>query len=128
MSGGVAALASDQPSRRRARPCRCVAALRDGYHVVLFDGPDHGELLIDEGLPLRHDWEKVVKPVVDAAPVVMGRLLGSIGQRRGLVGDGVGRAQRDYRGDGQAIPRRERFATFTGVARWRLSNRRVDLS
>lgn len=43
-----------------------VAALRRGYHVLLHDGPGQGRLLIDEGLPLRHDWEKVVTPVVDA--------------------------------------------------------------
>ena len=44
-----------------------VAALRRGYHVLLHDGPGQGRPLIDEGLPLRHDWEKVVTPVVDAA-------------------------------------------------------------
>ena len=44
-----------------------VAALQRGYHVLLHDGPGQGELLIDEGLPLRHDWEKVITPVVDAA-------------------------------------------------------------
>jgi pimeloyl-ACP methyl ester carboxylesterase len=44
-----------------------VAALRRGYHVLLHDGPGQGGPLIDEGLPLRHDWEKVVTPVVDAA-------------------------------------------------------------
>jgi alpha-beta hydrolase superfamily lysophospholipase len=44
-----------------------VAALRRGYHVLLHDGPGQGRLLVDDGLPLRHDWEKVVTPVVDAA-------------------------------------------------------------
>ena len=44
-----------------------VAALARGYHVLLHDGPGQGQLLIDEGLPLRHDWEHVVTPVVDAA-------------------------------------------------------------
>ncbi len=44
-----------------------VAALRRGYHVLLHDGPGQGRLLIDEGLPLRYDWEKVLTPVVDAA-------------------------------------------------------------
>jgi alpha-beta hydrolase superfamily lysophospholipase len=44
-----------------------IAALRRGYHVLLHDGPGQGRPLIDEGLPLRHDWEKVVTPVVDAA-------------------------------------------------------------
>jgi alpha-beta hydrolase superfamily lysophospholipase len=44
-----------------------VAALRRGYHVLIHDGPGQGRPLVDEGLPLRHDWEKVVTPVVDAA-------------------------------------------------------------
>lgn len=44
-----------------------VAALRRGYHVVLYDGPGQGRPLVDEGLPLRHDWDKVVTPVIDAA-------------------------------------------------------------
>ncbi len=44
-----------------------LAALRRGYHVLLHDGPGQGRLLIDEGLPLRYDWEKVVTPVVDSA-------------------------------------------------------------
>ena len=44
-----------------------VAALRRGYHVLLHDGPGQGRLLVEEGRPLRHDWEKVVTPVVDAA-------------------------------------------------------------
>ena len=44
-----------------------VAVLGRGYHVLLHDGPGQGRLLIDEGLPLRHDWEHVVTPVVDAA-------------------------------------------------------------
>jgi alpha-beta hydrolase superfamily lysophospholipase len=43
------------------------AALGRGYHVLLHDGPGQGRLLVDEGLPLRHDWENVVTPVVDAA-------------------------------------------------------------
>jgi alpha-beta hydrolase superfamily lysophospholipase len=47
-----------------------VAALRHGYHVLLHDGPGQGRLLIDEGLPLRHDWEQVVTPVVDAAEAI----------------------------------------------------------
>ncbi|MDQ6949708.1 MAG: alpha/beta fold hydrolase [Actinomycetota bacterium] len=43
------------------------AALRRGYHVLVHDGPGQGQLLIDQGIPLRHDWENVVTPVVDAA-------------------------------------------------------------
>jgi pimeloyl-ACP methyl ester carboxylesterase len=44
-----------------------VAALQRGYHVVLFDGPGQGQVLVEQGLTLRHDWEAVVTPVVDVA-------------------------------------------------------------
>lgn len=44
-------------------------ALARGYHVLLHDGPGQGGALIERGLALRHDWEKVVTPVVD---VVLG--------------------------------------------------------
>jgi len=44
-----------------------VAALRRGYHCLLFDGPGQGELLYKQGIPMRPDWETVVTPVVDAA-------------------------------------------------------------
>ncbi|MGV9713801.1 alpha/beta hydrolase family protein [Gordonia sp. NPDC003424] len=50
-----------------------VAALRRGYHCVLFDGPGQGELLYKQGIPMRPDWEAVVTPVVDvvaAQPIV----------------------------------------------------------
>jgi alpha-beta hydrolase superfamily lysophospholipase len=43
------------------------AALRRGYHCLSFDGPGQGEPLIHQGLPIRPDWEKVVRPVVDFA-------------------------------------------------------------
>jgi alpha-beta hydrolase superfamily lysophospholipase len=43
------------------------AASQRGYHVLLHDGPGQGRLLVDEGRPLRHDWEHVVTPVIDAA-------------------------------------------------------------
>ena len=43
------------------------AALDRGYHVILHDGPGQGGALIERGLTLRHDWEKVVTPVVDVA-------------------------------------------------------------
>ncbi len=49
-----------------------VAALRRGYHVLLYDGPGQGRPLVDEGRPLRHDWDKVVTPVVDAALAIDG--------------------------------------------------------
>ncbi|HEY4198620.1 MAG TPA: alpha/beta fold hydrolase [Mucilaginibacter sp.] len=44
-----------------------VAASNRGYHCLLFDGPGQGEMLIEHTLPLRADWENVVKAVVDIA-------------------------------------------------------------
>jgi pimeloyl-ACP methyl ester carboxylesterase len=44
-----------------------VAASQRGYHCLLFDGPGQGKLLIDDGVPMRADWEHVVTPVVDVA-------------------------------------------------------------
>ena len=44
-----------------------VAASRRGYHCLVFDGPGQGELLYEQGIPLRPDWEKVVAAVVDYA-------------------------------------------------------------
>ncbi len=44
-----------------------VAATRRGYHVLVFDGPGQGEMLIRRGVPLRPDWDKVVGAVIDAA-------------------------------------------------------------
>jgi hypothetical protein len=44
-----------------------VAANRRGYHCLLFDGPDQGRVLITQGLPMRPDWENVVRPVIDYA-------------------------------------------------------------
>lgn len=50
-----------------------VAASRRGYHCVLFDGPGQGELLYQQNIAMRPDWEAVVTPVVDvvaALPIV----------------------------------------------------------
>ena len=44
-----------------------VAASRRGYHCLFFDGPGQGELLIENNVHLRPDWENVVAPVVDFA-------------------------------------------------------------
>ena len=44
-----------------------VAANRRGYHCLLFDGPGQGRVLIRQGLPMRPDWENVVRPVLDYA-------------------------------------------------------------
>src|SRR5262249_54760363 len=42
-----------------------VAALRRGYHCLLFDGPGQGEMLYVQGVHLRPDWETVVTAVFD---------------------------------------------------------------
>ncbi|GAA2240695.1 alpha/beta fold hydrolase [Herbiconiux moechotypicola] len=41
------------------------AALDRGYNVLAFDGPGQGSVLVDQGLPLRPDYENVVTPVID---------------------------------------------------------------
>jgi pimeloyl-ACP methyl ester carboxylesterase len=43
------------------------AALERGYHVLAFDGPGQGSVILDQGIPFRADWENVVGPVVDVA-------------------------------------------------------------
>ena len=40
-----------------------VAATARGYHCLIFDGPGQGEMLFEHGMPLRPDWETVVKAV-----------------------------------------------------------------
>ncbi len=44
-----------------------VAAINWGYHCLLFDGPGQGEVLIEQEIPLRPDWETVVSAVNDVA-------------------------------------------------------------
>ncbi|QJU52452.1 alpha/beta fold hydrolase [Herbiconiux sp. KACC 21604] len=41
------------------------AALDRGYNVLAFDGPGQGSVLVEQGLPLRPDYENVVTPVID---------------------------------------------------------------
>lgn len=43
------------------------AGLARGYNVLTFDGPGQGTVLLDQGLPMRANWESVVTPVVDYA-------------------------------------------------------------
>lgn len=38
-----------------------------GFHCLLFEGPGQGEMIREQGIPFRYDWEKVVSPVVDFA-------------------------------------------------------------
>ncbi len=44
-----------------------VAASRRGYHSLIFDGPGQGAMLYERGIPMRSDWEVVIKAVVDFA-------------------------------------------------------------
>lgn len=48
------------------------AAQRRGYHILTFDGPGQGRVLIQEGIPMRPDWETVVRAVVDFALTLTG--------------------------------------------------------
>lgn len=43
------------------------SALRRGYNCLLFEGPGQGAVIKLQNIPFRHDWEKVVTPVVDFA-------------------------------------------------------------
>jgi alpha-beta hydrolase superfamily lysophospholipase len=43
------------------------AALTRGYHALIFDGPGQGQLLIEQGVPFRPDWEKVISAVIELA-------------------------------------------------------------
>ncbi|BCG57524.1 alpha/beta hydrolase family protein [Paenibacillus sp. URB8-2] len=41
------------------------AALQRGYHCLTFEGPGQGSVIREQRIPFRHDWEKVITPVVD---------------------------------------------------------------
>ncbi|MBD0283294.1 MAG: alpha/beta fold hydrolase [Thermoleophilaceae bacterium] len=45
---------------------QAVPALRRGYHCLVFDGPGQGAVLFEQGVPIRADWETVIRAVVDA--------------------------------------------------------------
>ena len=74
-----------------------VAASRRGYHSLLFDGPGQGAMLCEQGVPLRPDWDVVIRAVVDFAlqqPMVDAQLialsgwsLGGFFAPRGASGD-----------------------------------------
>jgi hypothetical protein len=62
------------------------AGLERGWNVFVFDGPGQQSLLFEQGIPFRHDWEKVLTPVVDALvtrPDVDGRRLLALGISQG---------------------------------------------
>ena len=40
-------------------------AVARGYNALAFDGPGQQSMLFERGVPFRHDWEMVVKPIVD---------------------------------------------------------------
>jgi esterase/lipase len=44
-----------------------VEALKRGYNCLVYEGPGQGEMIYEQNLPFRHDWEKVVTPVVNFA-------------------------------------------------------------
>ena len=44
-----------------------IAAVRRGYNCLTFEGPGQGEVIREQGIPFRYDWEKVITPVVDYA-------------------------------------------------------------
>jgi len=47
-------------------------ALARGYDVLIYDGPGQGHALWKQQLYFRHDWEKVLTPVVDFALTLPG--------------------------------------------------------
>ena len=62
------------------------AAVRRGYNCLTFDGPGQGAPIREQNLEFRHDWEKVVTPVVDYAltkPEVEGSRLILLGMSLG---------------------------------------------
>ena len=42
-------------------------ALERGYNCLTFEGPGQGGVIRKQKIPFRHDWERVVTPVVDYA-------------------------------------------------------------
>jgi len=62
------------------------AAMRRGYNVLAFDGPGQGAALRDQALHFRHDWEEVLRPVIDVAQA----LPEVAPDRIALVGCGLG--------------------------------------
>lgn len=44
-----------------------VPAAKRGYNCLIYEGPGQGEVIGSQKLPFRHDWEKVVSPIVDYA-------------------------------------------------------------
>jgi pimeloyl-ACP methyl ester carboxylesterase len=56
------------------------------YNVIAFEGPGQGSVLRNKKLIFRHDWEKVVSPIIDYyidAPEVDPKRIGLLGQSIG---------------------------------------------
>ncbi len=49
-----------------------IPAAKRGYHCLVFEGPGQGRVIREQRLPFRHDWERVVTPVVDFAETLSG--------------------------------------------------------
>lgn len=43
------------------------AAHKRGYHVLMIEGPGQGEMIKQQKIPFRPDWEKVITPVINFA-------------------------------------------------------------
>ncbi len=43
------------------------AAMKRGYHCLIFEGPGQGEMIMEKNLPFRPDWEVVGGAVIDYA-------------------------------------------------------------
>mgnify|MGYP000844636352 CR=1 FL=1 len=61
-------------------------AVKRGYNCLVYEGPGQGEMIVLQHKPFRHDWEKVVTPVVDFALT----LPGVDPQRVALIGYSMG--------------------------------------
>lgn len=62
------------------------AALEREYSVLYFDGPGQGEALWEQNIPFRHDWERVMTPLIDFAlglPNINAEKIGVIGISQG---------------------------------------------
>ena len=44
-----------------------MAAMKRGYNCLIFEGPGQGQVLREQNLLFRHDWETVITPVIDYA-------------------------------------------------------------
>ena len=63
-----------------------VEAAKRGYACLIYEGPGQGEMITLQKKPFRHDWEKVVTPVVDFALT----LPGVDPQRLAIIGYSMG--------------------------------------